>query len=116
MSKGIKKIDIIGNCIHDTECNHFCMVSYRDDTYVTFKLSGFEIVSQYWDYISEKDKPHFQHIYNFYNLHKINVSKKCYHQDTKHACEFIYKNGDKKKYLVDKITLKYYKQFHHVDV
>ena len=105
----IKKIDIIGDCTHDYSCSHFCMITYKNNTYQTIKMSGIDIVPTFWNLLSDKDKKHFQYIYDLYNLKKINVSKKTIND--KHACEFTYKNGDKKKYLVAKQMLHYYRDY-----
>ena len=105
----IKKIDIIGDCTHDKSCSHFCMISYKNETYQTIQMEGIDIVPKYWNHLSKKDKLHFQYIYDMYFLKKVSVSDKTI--NNKHACEFTYSNGDTKKYFVDKTTLKYYNQF-----
>ena len=106
----VKKIDIIGDCTHDSTCSHFCMITYCDNTYQTVKMSGIDIVPKFWSHLSDKDKKHFQYIYDLYNLKKVRVSKNII-RDTQHACEFTYKNGDKKKYLVSKEMLHYYRDY-----
>ena len=110
MSQHIQKIDIIGDCAHDSTCSHFCMITYFDGTYHTVKMSGFEIVEKYWCKLSPKDKPHFQYIHDLTFLKKVKVSKNII-RDNKHACEFTYKNGEKTKYLVDKEYIRFYKDY-----
>jgi hypothetical protein len=66
----IKTIDICGNCIHHSTCEHFCVITYVDTTYHTIKCTGLEIVINYWVYLSDKDKKKFQHLYNMCS-HKV---------------------------------------------
>ena len=84
----IKTIDISGNCIHHLTCEHFCVITYKDNTYHTIKCSGLNIVINYWIYLSDKDKKQFQHVYNMCS-HKVLHSPYINNFDMK---SFLYDN------------------------
>ena len=109
----IKTIDIIGDCTHDSTCSHFCMITYKNETYQTIKMTGIDIVSQFWSFLSVKNKQHFQYIYDLIFLQKVRISKNCINNNNnnKYACEFTYKNGTKNRYIIDKENIRFYKDY-----
>ena len=94
MTSPIKSIEVTGLLVDCKDnCNHFCIIEYINGTHHTVKISGDLLVRQYWEYLTEQSKKHFEKIYEKYYLKSFHIMSLCLESyPCQHECILTYNN------------------------